>query len=209
MVFKNSQLLKIIKSVINILWVLQWAVLISITIYVLLLILNVDFFNVDVLKGFKIHFSKIDFLNPIVIDGEEHLVKMTNGEGRLHIENFNQGFIYMRILAAFIDSFLYLLILFFLRKIFKNLTTNQFFIPENGVLLRKIGFTIITLAILPAIIHFITDAMVLNSLQLEGVTLKNEFDFDLQTILLGILVFVISIVFLRGIELKKDQELTI
>ncbi len=209
MAFKNSQLLKIIKSVINILWVLQWAVLISITIYVLLLILNVDFFNVDVLKGFKIHFSKIDFLNPIVIDGEEHLVKMTNGEGRLHIENFNQGFIYMRILAAFIDSFLYLLILFFLRKIFKNLTTNQFFIPENGVLLRKIGFTIITLAILPAIIHFITDAMVLNSLQLEGVTLKNEFDFDLQTILLGILVFVISIVFLRGIELKKDQELTI
>lgn len=209
MVLRNSQILKIIKSIVSILWVLQWAVLISIIIYVLLLILNVDFFNVDVLKGFKIHFSKIDFLKPIVIDGKEHIIKLTNGEGRLHIENFNQSFIYMRIFGAFIDSFLYLLILYFLRKIFKNLTSNQYFIPENGVLLRKIGFTIIALAILPAIIHFITDAMVLSSLQLEGVTLKNEFDFDLQTILLGILVFVISIVFLRGIELKKDQELTI
>lgn len=205
----NRQTLDIIKSAINVLWVLQWVFLISIVVYVLFLILNVDFFNVDILKGFKIHYSKIDFLNPIVLDGVEHNVKLTNGEGRLHIENFDQSFIYMRILASFIDSFLYLIILYFLRKIFKNLTSNQFFIPENGVLLRKIGFTIITLAILPSIIHFITDAIVLNSLQIEGVSLKNEFDFDLQTILLGILVFVISIVFLRGIELKKDQELTI
>jgi len=209
MALRNSQILKIIKSIVSVLWVLQWAVLISIIIYVLLLILNVDFFNVDVLKGFKVHFAKIDFIKPIVIDGKEHIVKLTNGEGRLHIENYNQSFIYMRILGAFIDSFLYLLILYLLRNIFKNLTTNQFFIPENGVLLRKIGFTIIALAIVPAIIHFITDAMVLNSLQIEGVTFKNEFNFDLQTILLGILVFVISIVFLRGIELKKDQELTI
>ena len=181
MVRRNSQILKIIKSIVSILWVLQWAVLISIIIYVLLLILNVDFFNVDVLKGFKIHFSKIDFLKPIVIDGKEHIIKLTNGEGRLHIENFNQSFIYMRIFGAFIDSFLYLLIIYFLRKSFKNLTSNQYFIPENGVLLRKIGFTIIALAILPAIIHFITDAMVLSSLQLEGVTLKNEFDFDLES----------------------------
>jgi len=138
MSLRNSQILKIIKSIVSILWVLQWAVLISIIIYVLLLILNVDLFNVDVLKGFKIHFAKIDFLKPIVIDGKEYIVKLTNGEGRLHIENFNQSFIYMRILGAFIDSFLYLLILYLLRKIFKNLTTNQFFIPDNGVHSEKL-----------------------------------------------------------------------
>ena len=205
----NRQTLVIIKSVINILWVLQWMVVLGIVVYVSFLVLNVDFFNVDVLKGFKIHFSKIDFLQPILIEGKEHIVKLTNGEGRLHIENFNQSFIYMRIFAAFIDSFLYLLILFFIRKIFKNLTKNQYFITENGVLIRKIGFSIITLAILPAIIHYLTDAMVANSIQIEGVILKNDFDLDLQTILLGVLIFVISIVFLRGIELKKDQELTI
>jgi len=205
----NRQTLVIIKSVINILWVLQWMVVLGIVVYVSFLVLNVDFFNVDVLKGFKIHFSKIDFLQPILIEGKEHIVKLTNGEGRLHIENFNQSFIYMRIFAAFIDSFLYLLILFFIRKIFKNLTKNQYFITENGVLIRKIGFSIITLAILPAIIHYLTDAMVASSIQIEGVILKNDFDLDLQTILLGVLIFVISIVFLRGIELKKDQELTI
>jgi len=205
----NRQTLVLIKSVINILWYLQWAILIAIIVYVSLLILNVDFFNVDVLKGFKIHFSKISFLQPILIEGEEHLVKLTNGEGRLHIENFNQSFIYMRIFAAFMDSFLYLLILFFIRRIFKNLTDNKYFILENGILIRKIGFTIIALAILPAAIHYITDAMVTSSIQIEGVVLKNDFDFDFQTILLGVLVYVISIVFLRGIELKKDQELTI
>ena len=205
----NRQTLVIIKSVINILWFLQWVVVLGIVVYVSFLVLNVDFFNVDVLKGFKIHFSKIDFLVPILIEGKEHIVKLTNGEGRLHIDNFNQSFIYMRIFAAFIDSFLYLLILFFIRKIFRNLTKNQYFIAENGVLIRKIGFSIITLAILPAIIHYLTDTMVTNSIQIKGVILKNDFNLDLQTILLGILIFVISIVFLRGVELKKDQELTI
>ncbi len=205
----NRQTMVVIKSAINILWYLQWAILLAIVVYVSLLVLNVDFFNVDVLKGFKIHFSKINFLQPILIDGEEHIVKLTNGEGRLHIENFNQSFIYMRIFAAFIDSFLYLLILYFIRKIFKNLTANQYFILENGVIIRKIGFTIIALAILPAIIHYITDMMVINTIHIKDVILKNEFDLDFQTILLGVLVFVISIVFLRGIELRKDQELTI
>ncbi len=209
MTFKNSQILNIIKSVINILWVLQIVVLISIIVYVMLLILNVEFFNVDVLKGFKIHFSQINFLQPILIEGDEHIVKLTNGEGRLHIENYNQSFIYMRIFAAFMDSFLYLLILYFIRKIFKNLTQNQYFIIENGILIRKIGFTIIMLAILPGIIHYITDKMVINAIHIKDVVLKNEFALDFQTILLGVLVYVISIVFLRGIELKKDQELTI
>lgn len=205
----NRQTLIVIKSAVNILWYLQCAILLAIVVYVSLLVLNVDFFNVDVLKGFKIHFSKINFLHPILIDGEEHIVKLTNGEGRLHIENFNQSFIYMRIFAAFIDSFLYLLILYFIRKIFKNLTANQYFISENGILIRKIGFTIITLAILPGIIHYITDMMVINTIHIKDVILKNEFILDFQTILLGVLVFVISIVFLRGIELRKDQELTI
>jgi hypothetical protein len=205
----NRQTLVLIRNIVNTLWVLQWLIILAIIVYVSFLLLNVDFFNLDILKGFKIHFSKIDFLKPILIDGKEHLLKLTNGEGRLHIENYDQKFIYMRILAAFIDSFLYLLILFFIRKIFKNLTANQFFIPENGVLIRKIGFTIITLAILPEVIHYFTDAMVAKSIHIDGVILKNEFDLDLQTILLGVLIFVISIVFLRGIELKKDQELTI
>jgi hypothetical protein len=39
--------------------------------------------------------------------------------------------------------------------------------------------------------------------------IKNDFNFQYETILLGLLVFVISIIFLRGIELKEDQELTI
>ncbi len=205
----NRKTLVFIKSIVNILWFFQWAVLLAIVVYVSFLVLNVDFFNVDVLKGFQIHFSKIDFLQPVLIDGKEHIVKLTNGEGRLHIENFNQSFIYMRIFAAFIDSFLYLMILYFIRKIFKNLTDNQYFIPENGILIRKIGFTIIGLAILPNAIHYITDRLVVKTIKIDDIILKNEFNLDLQTILLGVLVFVISIVFLQGIELKKDQELTI
>ena len=209
MALGNRQTLVIIKTIINVLWFLQWIVLLTIIIYVSFLILNVDFFNVDLLKGFKIHFSKINFLQPIIIDGKDHIINLTNGEGRLHIENFDQKFIYMRIFAAFLDSSIYLLILYFIRKIYNNLITNQYFIPENGILIKKIGISIISLAILPEIIHYITDKMIANTIQIKGVLLKTEFHVDFQTVLLGLLVFVISIVFLRGIELEKDQELTI
>ncbi len=205
----NRQLLVIIRSVINIFWILQLILLFVLFVYTLLLVLNVDFFDVDVLKGFKIHFSKIEFIQPLIFNGEEYNFNLTNGEGRLHVENLQQNFIYYRLFAAFIDTFLYLLILYFLKKIFNNLTDNDYFIPENGILLRKIGFTIIALALLPEIIHYFTDLQVAKYISIENVILKTEFNLDVQTLLLGILVFVISLVFLRGIELKKDQELTI
>ncbi|MEN8124381.1 MAG: DUF2975 domain-containing protein [Bacteroidota bacterium] len=209
MLLGNRKLLILSKSIINIFWILQWLILILLIVYTLLLIIKVDFFDINLLKGFKIHFSKIDFLQPLIYNGEEYNIKLTNGEGRLHIDDFNQNFIYLRILAAFIDTFMYLLILYFLRKIFKNLTSNQFFIPENGMLIKKIGFSIIALAIIPEIIHYLTDRMISKTIHIENIIIKNELHIDYQTILLGILVFVISIVFLRGIELQKDQELTI
>ncbi|MEN8187107.1 MAG: DUF2975 domain-containing protein [Bacteroidota bacterium] len=206
---ENRKLLAIIRSVINLFWILQWVLIFALITYTSLLVLNVDFFDVDVLKGFKIHFSKIEFIQPLIFEGSEYSFNLTNGVGRLHVSDLPRNFIYYRLFAAFVDTFLYLSILYFLRKIFINLTDNEYFIPENGMYLKKIGYTIIALALLPEIIHYLSDLQVVKYITIENVKLKTEFNFDIQTILLGILVFVISLVFLRGIELKKDQELTI
>ena len=209
MILENRKLLVLSKFIINIFWIFQLLFILTLVVYTLFLFFNVDFLDINLLKGFKIHFSKIDFLQPLIYQGNEYNIKLTNGEGRLHIDDFEQNFIYFRIFAAFVDSIMYLLILYFLKNIFKNLTTNQFFIHENGILIKKIGFSIIALAIIPDIIHYFTDIMISKTIQIENVVIKNEFHIDIQTILLGILIFVISIVFLRGIELRKDQELTI
>lgn len=205
----NYKILKITRNILNVYWYLQIAFIATIVIIALLLFLNVDFINLNYLNGFKIHFSRIIFPEPLVYNGANYDFSLTNGDGRLHINNLNQNFVYLRMLAALTHSVIYLMIIYFLRKIFKNLTENEYFVPANGMYIKKIALSIILLSFVPELIHYFTDRLILGSIKLTNVVIKNEFNLDFQTILLGLLVFVISIIFLRGIELREDQKLTI
>lgn len=205
----NYRILNITKTILNIYWYLQLIFIASIIIIGFFLLFDVQFIDLNYLNGFKIHFSKIVFSEPLMYNGANYDFSLTNGEGRLHINDLEQKFVYLRMLAALVDSIIYLMIIFFLRKIFKNLTENEYFIPANGKYIKKIAASIILLAFIPETIHYLTDKLIINSLVIKNVIIKNEFNFDLQTIILGILVFVIGIIFLRGIELREDQKFTI
>jgi len=205
----NYKILKVTKIILNIFWYLQLAVVASIILIGLLLLFDVDFIDLNRLNGFKIHFSKIIFSDPLIYNGENYDFSLTNGEGRLHINDLDQKFVYLRMFGALIDSIVYLMIIHFLRKIFESLTENKYFVSSNGMYIKKIAISIIFLSIVPEMIYYLTDRWIISTIELKNVIFKNEFNFEYQTILLGLLVFVISIVFLRGIELKEDQDLTI
>jgi len=206
---ENYKILKVTRIILNVFWYLQLAVIGSIILIGLFLLFDVDFIDLNRLNGFKIHFSKIMFSDPLIFNGENYDFSLTNGEGRLHINDLDQKFVYLRMLGALTDSIIYLMIIHFLRKIFKSLTENKYFVSSNGKYIKKIAISIIFLAIVPEAIYYLTDRWIISTIELKDVIFKNEFNFEYQTILLGLLVFVISIVFLRGIELKEDQELTI
>ena len=206
---ENYKILKITRIILNVFWYLQLAVIGSIILIGLFLLFDVDFIDLNRLNGFKIHFSKIMFSDPLILNGENYDFSLTNGEGRLHINDLDQKFVYLRMLGALTDSIIYLMIIHFLRKIFKSLTENKYFVSSNGKYIKKIALSIIFLAVVPEVIYYLTDRWIISTIELKDVIFKNEFNFEYQTILLGLLVFVISIVFLRGIELKEDQELTI
>lgn len=205
----NYKILNITKTILNIYWYLQLMFIASIIIIGLLLLFDVQFIDLNYLNGFKIHFSKIVFSEPLIYNGANYDFTLTNGEGRLHIDDLEQKFVYLRMLAALVDSVIYFMIIHFLRKIFQNLTDNEYFIPANGVYIKKIAVSIILLAIVPETILYLTDKMILGTIEMKNVIIKNEFNFDVQTIILGLLVFVIGIIFLRGIELREDQKYTI
>ena len=205
----NYRILIFTKIVLNIYWYLQLIFIASIIIIGLLLLFDVQFIDLNYLNGFKIHFSKIVFSEPLVYNGSNYDFSLTNGEGRLHIDDLEQKFVYLRMLAALIDSIIYFVIIHFLRKIFKNLTNNEYFIPANGSYIKKIAVSIILLAFVPETILYLTDKVIIGTIEMKSVIIKNEFSFDIQTIILGLLVFVIGIIFLRGIELKEDQKFTI
>lgn len=206
---RNHKILSVTKIILNIYWYFQLAVIASILFIGLLLLFEVQFIDLNYLNGFKIHFSKIIFSEPLIYNGSSYDFSLTNGEGRLHIDNLDQKFVYLRMFAALIGSLIYLLIIYFLRKIFKNLTENKYFVAINGLYIKRIALSIMLLAIVPEIIHYLTDKWVIGTIKLNDIVIKNDFNFQYETILLGLLVFVISIIFLRGIELKEELELTI
>jgi len=205
----NHKILNVTKIFLDIYWYLQLAFLAIIVLIGFMLLFDVQFIDLNYLNGFKIQFSRINFIEPIIYDGTNYDFTLTNGEGRLHIDDLDQKFVYLRMLAALIDSIIYLLIIYFLRKIFKNLTENKYFVAVNGMYIKKIALSIILLSFVPETIHYLTDRWIVSVLEQKNIIMKVGFSVDIQTILLGLLVFVISIIFLRGVELKQDQELTI
>ena len=206
---KNHKFLKITKIILAVFWYFQLALITAIILIGLFLFLDVEFIDLNYLNGFQISFSKITFAETLIYDGVNYDFTLTNGNGRLHIDDFQQKFVYLKMLAALVDSFIYLMIIYFLRKIFKNLTENRYFISANGLYIKKIAYSIIFLSFVPQLIQYLTDYWIINTIELRSISIKNEFDFGYQTVILGLLVFVISIVFLRGIELKEDKDLTI
>jgi len=205
----NYRILTLTKNILNIYWYLQLLFIATIIIIGLFLFFNVQFIDLNYLNGFQIHFSKIIFSEPLVYNEATYNFTLTNGEGRLHINDLDQKFVYLRMLAALVDSIIYLMIIHFLRKIFKNLTQNEYFIPANGTYIKKIAVAILLVATVPELLHYFTDKMIIGTIEIKNVIIKNELSFDIQTIILGLLVFVIGIIFLRGIELKEDQKFTI
>ena len=205
----NYKILSVTKTILTLYWYLQLVFIAAIIIIGMLLMFDVQFIDLNYLNGFKIQFSKVNFIDPLIYEGVNYNFSLTNGEGRLHIDDLDQKFVYLRMLAALIDSLIYLIIIYFARKIFENLTDNKYFVAVNGMYIKKIAYSIILLSFVPGTIHYLTDLWVVRTIQQKDIIMKVGFSVDFQTILLGLLVFVISIIFLRGVELKEDQELTI
>ena len=113
---RNHKILSVTKIILNIYWYFQLAVIASILFIGLLLLFEVQFIDLNYLNGFKIHFSKIIFSEPLIYNGSSYDFSLTNGEGRLHIDNLDQKFVYLRMFAALIGSLIYLLIIYFCVK---------------------------------------------------------------------------------------------
>lgn len=109
---------------------------------------------------------------------------------------------------------LYLLIfLYFCKKIFFTLKENSTFPEAISPYLKKIGFLILGQeAILMS--YYIMDSYIIDSLKLRPNLFRNFeysplFEFDIDTIVLGLTLLLLSSIFKRGYEIESESELTI
>ncbi len=197
--------IKSVALILQIVWYLQLLFLFALIVVSLLIVIDSPVVDQYKLKGFRVQFQRIDLDKSI----QNSTVYFSNGEARLHDKKTNDKFIFYRIFSVFVDAFLYTLIVLWLKKIFKSLETGNFFIRENGIYIKKIAYAVIGISLLPALIDYFINLQLVDALKIEGVIFKARLSFDFRSLFLALLIFVIAKVFIKGAEIKEENDLTI
>jgi len=206
----NYPFIKAVSVVLRVIWYLQWIFLAVLIIISILIVTNSSLIDTSKIKGFHIQFAKIDIQNQILeTDKSANNTYLSNGEGRLHLNDTSHTFVLYRLISVFVDTLLFIFIIYLLQKIFAGLKTGVFFVKQNGVYIKKIAYAVLGIALLPKIIDYFVNYYIAQTLDIAGIIFKARFDFDYRTTSLALLIFVIAKVFIRGTELKEDLDLTI
>ena len=202
--------IKAVSVVLRIIWYLQWIFLFVLIIISVLIATNSSLIDINKISGFHIQFAKIDIQNSSpVSNNSQSDIYLSNGEGRLHIKNIEYKFIFYRLISVFIDTLLYIFIIYSLQKIFTGLKTGNFFVKQNGIYIKQMAYAVLGIALLPKLIDYFINIHITKTLDISGIIFKARFDFDYRTTFLALLIFVIAKVFIRGTELKEEHDLTI
>lgn len=201
--------IKSISILLKVIWYLQWMLALVLFISALLIITNANWKGLEKLNGFHISFARIELGDVYIQDNTEHNVTITHGEGRLYIDDYQQNIVIYRIIGAFIELIISMYIIYILSKIFRNLKTENFFVRENGLLLRKIAFAIIGISLFLSIYEYVISNYIHRNILIEHIVLKRNIELDTRTIIFGLMIFVIAKIFIKGTEIKEEQDLTI
>ncbi len=197
--------IKSVALILQTVWYLQLLFLFALIVVSLLIVIDSPVVDRYKLKGFRVQFQRIDLDKSV----QNSTVYFSNGEARLHDKKTNDKFIFYRIFSVFVDAFLYTLIVLWLKKIFKSLETGNFFIRENGIYIKKIAYAVIGISLLPPLIDYFINLQLVDALKIEGVIFKARLSFDFRSLFLALLIFVIAKVFIKGAEIKEENDLTI
>jgi len=208
--FKKYSFIKAVLLLLKVVWYIQWLFIGVLIVFVITVFAKPDFINLDKLNGFNVEFKKVELPRSVITPQNKiHEVYLSNGEGRLHIVDFESNYVLYRLIGVFLQLFIFMVIIFYLQELFKNMSKGDYFIKQNGEFIKYISYSILAIAIVPSILYYFIDLHIESTLQLEGVIFKSRFWLDFHTILLGLLIFAISQVFIKGNELKVENELTI
>ena len=198
-------LIKSIALILQIIWYLQLIFISALIIISLLIAIDSPIVEQYKLKGFSVQFHQIDLSS----QQNDKPVYISNGIGRLHNTNAEKKFIFYRIFSVFTDALLYTFIVFWLRKILNVSEADALFTKKNGEYITKIAYAVLGIALLPAIINYYINLEVVQHLKIEHITFKARLNIDFRTLFLAMLIFIIAKVFVKGAELKEENDLTI
>ena len=175
------------KQILNVLKVVSWVI----------------FFGLCIQTGAIIFTFMYSFFNPLVAQNLHLGLDLSN---LYNVDIRNYSFI---VSCLIILSGLKAIIFYLVVKIFLTIDFQSPFTLKVASLLARISYVAFAVWILSFISNAYADWLIKNVIEISELNLRNYLGGGSEFFFLGMIVFVISQVFKRGIELQSENELTI
>lgn len=100
-------------------------------------------------------------------------------------------------------------VLYMLRSVITNLKSGQPFSEANAMHIRRMGFVVLGLGVLGPVVQFVSAWLIMNRLPGTVPALQAGPTFDGKVVLLALFILLLAQIWSYGIELEREQALTI
>jgi hypothetical protein len=129
--------------------------------------------------------------------------------GTLRLETRSWGLVTVSNLAKLVTAIGLAYVFYLLRQVMQAILQGETFTAENAERIRRIGYLILLVGFLRPTVEYIAANVVLNQLTIIEPALSLPSIFKAEVILGSLLILVLAQVWSYGLELERDQALTI
>ncbi len=129
-------------------------------------------------------------------------------QGILRLETHNWYYIFLSYFGKLLIALGLAFIFYLLRAVLKDILEGDPFSPENIVRIRWIGAMVLVMGFVRPTVEYIAANEILRGLQVQPL-LTLPAPFNAEFILFSLLILLLAQVWSYGLELKRDQELTV
>lgn len=133
---------------------------------------------------------------------------VSEAQGILRLETDNRVYIFYGYFQQLLTLLGLTYIFYLLRAVLKDILQNDPFSPENSVRIRRIGYMVLLLGFLRPTVEYFAANEIMRGLSIQP-TLSLPSPFNAVNILASLLILLLAQIWSYGLELKRDQELTI
>jgi hypothetical protein len=130
-------------------------------------------------------------------------------QGTLRLETTNWVFIFISNLSKLLTAIMLAYVFYLLRNVFQSVETTSPFTQENCDRIRRLGYMVLLVGILRPTLEYIAANEILNQLSIIEPALSLPSPFKAEAILASLLILIIAQIWGYGLELERDQALTV
>ncbi len=134
---------------------------------------------------------------------------VSDAQGILNLETKNWGLLALSLIAKLLTAVGLTYLFGVLRNFFRSLDKDEVFTQENCSRLRRLGLGVLLIGILRPVLEYVAALFILERLGISEPALSTPAPFKAEVILGSFLLLVIAQVWSYGLDLKREQDLTI